>query len=246
LLRDEVYDPIELAERLLPVVTRGRKRKYYRLGRKGMWYGGIATADCLGCSLKCVFCWSNKPRDNPERMGEFHGPDEIYTSLVECARREGYKLVRVSGNEPAMAREHLLGVVELVERSGYRFILETNGLHVDSGFARALSLFSSVHVRVSLKGANREEFQRLTGARGDAFDLQLEALRNLVANGVSCHAAVMSSFSTDRNLWTLEDTLKKIHPALAGGLEMEELILYPHVAKRLKKAGIYPAGKTED
>ncbi len=245
-MRNKAYDPLELAERLLPVVTRGRKRKYYRLGRKGMWYGGIATADCLGCSLKCVFCWSNKPRDNPERIGEFYDPEEIRASLVECAKKEGYRLVRVSGNEPAIAREHLLGVIELVDRSGYRFILETNGLHVDRGFARELSLFSSVHVRVSLKGANREEFHRLTGAKAEAFDLQLEALRNLAASGVSCHAAVMSSFSMEKSLSQLRETLEKIHPALSAGLEIEELILYPHVAKRLKAAGIHPASNTED
>jgi uncharacterized Fe-S cluster-containing radical SAM superfamily protein len=22
----------------------------------GRWYGGIATADCVGCNLRCVFC----------------------------------------------------------------------------------------------------------------------------------------------------------------------------------------------
>lgn len=234
----EGYDPLELAEQIRPSVTRGIERKYYRLGRTGMWYGGIATADCLGCSLKCIFCWSGKPRDNPEKMGHFHGPEEVYERLASSARRRGFSQMRVSGNEPTLAPEHLTGLLELVEGSGFRFILETNGLHIDKDFAKSLSTFDCLHVRVSLKGTNADEFHTLTGARGEAFDLQLDALNNLVSNGVSCHAAVMSSFSSAGNLLQLEERVQKIHRGLAEALEEETLILYPHVVKRLRSAGI--------
>jgi uncharacterized Fe-S cluster-containing radical SAM superfamily protein len=227
-------------ERILPVVAEGKRRKYYRLGRKGGWYGGIATADCVGCSLKCVFCWSNKPRDNPQGIGRFYEPGEVYESLDRCARKEGYRLLRVSGNEPAMARGHLQALLALVDSQKYRFILETNGINIDESFARELSDFSCVHVRVSLKGTNPDEFHALTGARASAYELQLEALRNLVSNGVSCHAAVMSSFSERSKIDGLKEILRRIHPALSPGLEEEGLILYPHVRKRLKRAGIYP------
>lgn len=245
-MRSEGYDPLELAEDLQPLVVKGSSRKYYRLGRKGMWYGGIATADCLGCSLKCVFCWSNKPRDNPEKMGRFYEPEEVYESLLHCARKEGYSLMRVSGNEPSLAREHLLSLLAAVDSSQYRFILETNGIHIDQDLARSLSEFDCLHVRVSLKGANADEFHLLTGARGEAFQLQLDALRNLASNGVSCHAAVMSSFSTEKNLSRLKEELHKIHRALPRALEEEGLILYPHVEKRLKKAGVYPLREMEE
>ncbi|MFQ5906473.1 MAG: radical SAM protein [bacterium] len=245
-MQSEGYDPLKLAEQLRPLVVRGTNRKYYRLGRKGMWYGGIATADCLGCSLRCVFCWSNKPRDNPERMGEFYEPGEVYDRLLCCARREGYSLMRVSGNEPALAREHLLGLLAAVDSSRYRFILETNGIHLNQGFARSLSEFGCLHVRVSLKGASEEEFHVLTGARKEAFQLQLGALQNLVSSGVSCHAAVMSSFSSQKNLSQLRRVLHKIDRALASSLEEEELLLYPHVERRLREAGIYPLRGMEE
>ncbi|TET47752.1 radical SAM protein [candidate division TA06 bacterium] len=205
-----------------------------------MWYGGIATADCLGCSLKCVFCWSDKPRDNPEKMGHFHAPEEVYERLASSARRRGFSQMRVSGNEPTLATEHLITLLELVEGSGFRFILETNGLHVDEGFAKSLSTFDCLHVRVSLKGTTADEFHTLTGARREAFGLQLDALSNLISNGVSCHPAVMSSFSSGENLLRLEEKLREIHRGLPKALEEETLILYPHVAKRLKKAGIKP------
>ena len=50
----ELYDPITLAERVRKVVVKKEKRKYYRLYRGGKWYGGIATADCVGCNLRYI------------------------------------------------------------------------------------------------------------------------------------------------------------------------------------------------
>jgi uncharacterized Fe-S cluster-containing radical SAM superfamily protein len=50
------YDPLKLGEAVQAHVVREDERKYYRF-RGGKWYGGIATADCVGCNLRCVFCW---------------------------------------------------------------------------------------------------------------------------------------------------------------------------------------------
>ncbi|RLF22604.1 MAG: molybdenum cofactor biosynthesis protein MoaA, partial [Thermoprotei archaeon] len=59
------FDALKLSEAIEKIVVRGVERKYYRLVRGGRWYGGIATADCCGCNLRCVFCWSGAPRDHP-------------------------------------------------------------------------------------------------------------------------------------------------------------------------------------
>jgi uncharacterized Fe-S cluster-containing radical SAM superfamily protein len=34
----------------MEVICKGNKRKYYRF-RAGRFYGGIATADCMGCNM---------------------------------------------------------------------------------------------------------------------------------------------------------------------------------------------------
>ena len=222
-----------------PVVVRGEMKKYYRF-RGGRWYGGIATADCCGCPLRCVFCWGAEPRDNARRCGEFYNPEQVFKRLTGIAGRRGYTMLRISGNEPTLGREHLFRVLELVERTGYLFILETSGVLIDTEYAERLSEFENVHVRVSLKGASEEEFSTLTGAKPEGFQLQLNALRNLVDNGVSCHAWVMSSFSTRENMQKLLNRLAEIDARLASELEQETVILYPRVAKRLARAGIKP------
>jgi len=234
------FDPKALAEKIKPGVIDGDKRKYYRIARPGQWYGGIATADCVGCNLNCVFCWSNQPRDNPRQSGKFYSPADVFWNITHCAQQHHYKLLRISGNEPTLHKEHLIKVLERVEKSSYRFILETNGTLIDDNFAKDLQGYHSLRVRVSLKGTNGEEFERLTGANRDGFDRQIDALVNLVKYNVRCHPAVMLSFSPKANLENLKNRLKKIKPKLAEELEEEYVFLYPHVVKKLHQKGLKP------
>lgn len=233
------YDPLELARKTEQIVMREESKLYYRF-RGGRWYGGIATADCCGCPLRCVFCWGAKPRDNPKRFGKFYNPEQVFQNLTRIAEKRGYSLLRISGNEPTVGKEHLLRILEMVDRTSYTFILETSGVLLDADYARQLSEFNNVHVRVSLKGASEEEFARLTGAKPEGFQLQLNALKNLVDAGVSCNPAIMSSFSTKENLQKLIYKLSEIHRELSSILEDEVVILYPRVKKQLAKAGIEP------
>ena len=237
-----LFDPLDLAREIETVVTRGELRKYYRTARPGRWYGGIASADCCGCCLRCVFCWSGAPRDNPGGIGKFYSPEHIFGKLDACARKFGYKQLRVSGNEPTLGKEHLLRLLELVDQSGYLFILETNGILIgwDKSYARELSRFKCLHVRVSIKGTDEHEFSVLTGAKPEAFGLQLKALENLLNAGVSCHPAVMLSFSPKEGLQGLLKRLEAIDKSLLKQVEEEYVFLYPHVVERLRRAGIKP------
>ncbi len=68
-MNSSFIDPLSLAERVGKIVTSGEKRKYYRF-RQAPFYGGIATADCVGCCLKCLFCWFWHILVQPEKIGE--------------------------------------------------------------------------------------------------------------------------------------------------------------------------------
>lgn len=234
-----LYDPIELAGKTEEVVARNGSRKFYRF-RPARFYGGIATADCVGCCLRCVFCWSKAPLMNPERVGHFYSPQEVFSKLDSIASKRRYSQLRISGNEPTIGRQHLLTLLQLVGQTDYSFILETNGilLGADSSYARELAKFKNLHIRVSLKGCDAEQFSRLTGAKPEAFELQLAALRNLLDVGTNCHAAVMKEFAPSEKLSALQERLTEIDHGLARDLEFEYLIPFPHVVRGLSKLGI--------
>jgi hypothetical protein len=66
----------------------------------------------------------------------------------------------------------------------------------------------------------------------------LKSLENLVKTEVSCHPSVMVSFSKPENIRKLKERLAAIAPHLKKEMEIEELILYPHVIKRIGKTGL--------
>ena len=146
--------------------------------------------------------------------------------------------MRISGNEPTLHREHLLGVLDRIPRD-LLFVLETNGILIgdDPSYAADLARFPNMYVRVSLKGTTADEFSRLCGAEPRGFSLQIAALENLQAAGVAVHPAVMASFSTDEDLQALQGLLGTISPRFAD-FEVEELALYGDVGQRLERAGI--------
>lgn len=231
------YDPLELARHTAKAVCRGLERKYYRF-RPARFYGGIATADCLGCNLRCIFCWAWGQLHQVHRLGQFHRPEDVARRLAAIARKRGYTQVRISGNEPTLAMPHLLEVLAALP-PGLDFILETNGiiLGAEPEWSRELASFSQVFVRVSLKGCSEEEFSRLTGAVPRGFALQLKALEHLLTAGVECHPAVMVSFSPPEAREALAARLAAISPAFRD-FEVEELILYPQVEERLRRRGL--------
>lgn len=238
-----MYDPIKLSDVVRNFTVRGLFRKYYRVARGGRWYGGCAAADCVGCNLKCIFCWSGAPRDYPDRIGKFYSPEEVFLKLDQTASRRSYRYIRISGNEPTIGREHLLKVLELNDQHNkYVFILETNGILIgyDKSYAKDLSRFRNIHVRVSLKGCTKEEFAKLTGAYPEAFNYQINALRNLLDYSVKCHPAVMLSFSDEENIKQLKRELMEMDEELVREFEEEYVFEYPHVVERLRKAGLKP------
>jgi len=213
-----------------------RLRKYYRF-RWAKFYGGIATADCVGCYLRCLFCWSWDVVTQTARCGTLYRPEQVAAELLKIVRLNHGSQMRISGNEPTLNRAHLIEVLGHIP-SQYHFILETNGilLGLDRTYCRELAEFTNLHARVSLKGCCPEEFSRLTGMEAAGFRLQIKALENLLAEGVSCHAALMS-FAGQHAISSLTATLTAIDPRLAD-IEQEELIGYPPVMERLRKAGL--------
>jgi uncharacterized Fe-S cluster-containing radical SAM superfamily protein len=231
------FDPVKRAEEVAKIVSREDQRKYYRF-RSARFYGGIATADCVGCCLHCLFCWSWSQVVKPGRFGQFYDPQDVAGRLETILRKKRFRRVRVSGNEPTVAWDHLVKVIELLRKDVF-FILETNGILIghDDGYAKDLARFDNLYVRVSLKGCTEEEFSYLTGAVPEGFALQLQALENLSRAGVRAHPAAMISFSPPENIRALRKRLKEIAPEY-GDPEIEELALYGDVEKRLRRAGI--------
>jgi len=95
-----MFDPVELAELTRNIVWKNNQRKYYRF-RSSRFYGGISTADSVGCCLRCVFCWSWNVVTRPQECGNHYSPEEVARKLIAIAKRKKLRQLRISGNELA-------------------------------------------------------------------------------------------------------------------------------------------------
>ena len=240
-----MIDPERLLELVLryAVKTEGGEvyRRYTRF-RADRWYGGIATADVVGCNLRCGMCWAWRNTSFVFTAGEWLPPGEVADRLRDIARRRGFEQVRVSGGEPLIAPAHLLKAIDL--SAEYTFVVETNGILINRQLAKELAARPNAVVRVSLKGAAAEEFEKITMSPSAYFHRQLDAIRHLVESGMKpcrdVYPAAMLGFSTDENIKKLEKALADIHPVLPQCIDVEYVILYPHVVKLMRTRGLTP------
>jgi len=228
-----MYNPIELTKKIEKIVSNGNKKKYYRF-RPTRFYGGIATADTVGCNLRCKFCWSANSVWNPKNTGQFYSPEVVAETLLDIAESKGYNQVRVSGGEPTIGRNHLINLLENIY-SNLIFILETNGILIgaDKTYIEDLSKFKNLHIRVCIKGVNSKEYLLLTGAE-NGYEYQIKSLEYLRDLKVSFNIALVS---TKRDRRSFRDKLMEMG---LGQIihEEEEIKLYPQVKKRLLKEGL--------
>ncbi len=236
------YDPIALAAATEKVVVAGNRRKYANLARPLRFYGGTTSATEVGCNLRCKFCFSDRPVRKPGTTGRFYTPRQVFDALDKSARKHGHKLISASASEGTLGKEHLFELLSLVDQSDYIYILETNGMTIghDSKFAKALSRFKNLHVRVSIKGTDSKEYARLTGASQASYALPYKALKHLIEAKVSCNACISLSFSKKVGLASAKQRLYAIHPGLLKSLEHEYITLFPKVRKRLREAQLVP------
>jgi len=229
-----MYNPIDLSKKTEKIVVKGKDKKYYRFRATG-FYGGIATADTVGCNLRCKFCWSGNSVWNAEKAGNFYSPEQVAKELLEIAEKKRFSQVRISGGEPTIGRNHLISLLNNIPKK-IIFILETNGILLgeDKTYVKELTKFQNIHVRVCLKGCDETEFSWLTGADKTGYEYQIRALENLRDERISFNIALVSTRKDRQALF------QKLQDMGLGRImvEEEEITLYPQVRQRLEKEGL--------
>lgn len=240
------FDPIERAAEVEAIVMKGHRRRYHRF-RAAPYYGGIATADALGCNLLCAYCWNYYRNLHPDRSGAFHSPESVAEKLLGIARKKRWHLYRITGSEPVLGKaslDHLMEVQRLIssgDKSG-RFILETNGI-ILGHTPKLVEMLEpkGLAVRVAIKGTDPESFEKITGADGSYLKCQIRAVKLLQDLGIEAWPALMEDLFSREQIDSLREKLKV--EGITGKLELEYLERYPYVMKQLSKRGIEFSGR---
>jgi uncharacterized Fe-S cluster-containing radical SAM superfamily protein len=232
------FDPIVRAAETEKLVMHAGTRLYYRF-RSSQFYGGIATADAVGCSFLCAYCWNYDRHLHPDQYRTFYSPREVASRLLNVADSRSLNKFRVSGSEPLLGEpsfKHLNQLIRTILR--YRpdsmFILETNGLYLGAHPEKCAALnIPQLKVRISMKGADEKSFEKVTGAKRKFFHYPVTALRELQNQGVSSWPALMQELFSPKQVVQFKRFLESA--GISQELELEQMQLYPHVVRNLKK-----------
>lgn len=226
------FDPIKRAKEIETIVMQGIKRKYHRF-RPAPYYGGIATADALGCCFLCAYCWSYFRILEPEKHGKFYSPEAVADNLLNIAQKKGFKYVRVTGCEPILGEcslEHLVKVIAKITevKKDLTFILETNGLLLGyyPDFIERLAI-PRLSIRVALKGWDPSSFQEISGANKDYFEYPITGIKKMIEKGLDAWPAVMLDVFGKEGLDKLKAHMHRL--GLNCQIETETLERYPYV-----------------
>lgn len=229
------FNPVERAEKIERIVMEGENRKYYRF-RHSRYYGGIVTADTVGCNMLCAYCWNFFKNLTPEKHGKFYAPEEVAENLAGISRKKNINLFRISGAEPVLGKESMEHLVRVIQLVGSEFVLETNGVIL--GYIPELADLLdglSVSVRITIKGWDGRSFEMITGAEGKYFRYQIAALKELINRKITAWPAVMYDIFKEGGIAELRKRLRGIG---VKRIESEYLERYPFVMKNLRKRGI--------
>lgn len=232
------FNPLQRSQEAESAVMQEDRRLYHRF-RPAPYYGGIATADAVGCSFLCAYCWNYFRNLNPTRFKNFYSPKAVTSKLLNIARKKSFQLFRVSGAEPILGEksfEHLVEVIKIIfeNKPHSKFILETNGFFL--GYKTDLTerlRFKNLYIRVCLKGTDKESFQLITGAKKEFFEYPLRAIKALQDKSIRAWPALMRDLFSAEEIKQLEHLLDEWN--IDAELELEGLEAYPFVAENMKR-----------
>jgi len=235
------FDPIKRAREVEKIVMKGNSRLYYRF-RPAPYYGGIVTADAIGCSFLCAYCWNYNRNLNPKQFGKFYSPEAVSSNLLRIADKKSFSLFRITGSEPILGEvslKHLIEVIkEIFEKKAWsKFVIETNGsiLGHRNDLIKYLK-FPNLRVRVAIKGVDEKSFESITGVKKDFFLYPIRAIKELQKRHIRAWPAVMKDLFNDSEIKSLKDILRK--EGVKGDIELEKLERYPFVLNNMKKREI--------
>lgn len=130
------------------------------------------------CQLKCSMCGIRKVMKRPEFRGRRILRADLLPALAEASKWRPRPYVKLTGGEPLLLGDELLGMLDDARRLGLASRLSTNGVLLsDPALARALVKTGVDAVTISLDGP-REVHNAIRG-RDFAFDRAAIGIKNL-------------------------------------------------------------------
>jgi radical SAM protein with 4Fe4S-binding SPASM domain len=129
------------------------------------------------CPLDCAHCYNNLPMGDAAARARELTTEEHFRLLDELAEM-GCLWILFTGGE-IFARRDFLDIYEYASKKGFIITLFTNGTMITEPVADALARRPPFSIEITLYGATRETYEKLTGIPG-SYEHCLSGIRHLL------------------------------------------------------------------
>jgi radical SAM protein with 4Fe4S-binding SPASM domain len=133
------------------------------------------------CPLECAHCYNNLPVGDVEARRRELSTQELCRIVDEIADAGGLWILFTGGE--IFARKDFLAIYTHAKQRGLLVTLFTNGTQITEAIADHLVEWRPFSIEITLYGATRETYERLTGIPG-SFDRCMRGIRLLKARGL--------------------------------------------------------------
>jgi radical SAM protein with 4Fe4S-binding SPASM domain len=116
------------------------------------------------CNLRCAHCYCNLPANNQDAAEEELKTDEIL-SIFDQIAEAGCLWLLITGGEPLL-REDFVEIYTYAKKKGFLITLFTNGTLMTPHIADHLREWPPHAVEITLYGATRRTYEKITGVPG--------------------------------------------------------------------------------
>lgn len=147
------------------------------------------------CNFACTYCAGDLPRPGQRAL---RSAAEMLRMILPVVEEAGIESIRLTGGEPTLYPE-LASLIELLRKNGIAEVqLTTNGFSLARN-AMSLADAGLTSVNVSLDGADRQSFLKMT--KRDLFDQVVEGIRASAAIlPTKVNATLVTGKNTDQVL----------------------------------------------
>lgn len=189
------------------------------------------------CNLRCIHCYLSSPKSTSELS-----TDE-YIRIIDQLAEAGTMWLLITGGEPLL-RADFKEIYLHIKKRGIFPTLFTNATFITPELAAFLAEWRPFSVEVSLYGATRKTYEKITGIPG-AYDRCLRGIKLLTRHGIKPQLKTMVMQENIHELKQMHDLAAGLdlgfrfdallNPTLGGGLEPTEHRLDPEVVVELDK-----------
>ncbi len=139
------------------------------------------------CNVRCVHCYITRCATEPNsRELSFHEYRDIIDQMAEA----GCLWVVFTGGEP-LSRRDFLDIYGYAKKKGFIIVLFTNATLVTPEIADYLHQYRPKSVEVSLYGATKETYERVTGVPG-SYERCIRGIELLAERGIPLYLKAMA------------------------------------------------------